>query len=118
MLFLEMSSDAQERFASSMFRLRILAADGKMHDIRLNDKDVGVTVMIAPRSQAARLELQLEAWCRLRKYQAKATTWLGLGFASESAGTPSHYIFASHDWAPDPGLDALLEARGEPKPGR
>lgn len=116
LLFLELTEDAQEQFAGLMWRLRILAADGRSHDGRVNAGDFGITVMIAPRRQQVDLGSKLERWCRFRKYQTKASTWLGLGFISESPETPSHYIFASHDWKRDIEMDAWLDVRGEPKP--
>jgi hypothetical protein len=118
MLLLDMRETSHQKLASLLSQMRLVAADGRLHDFSMLSEDRGVTVMMAPRKQRGMLARRLDQHCQVKKYETKSRAWLGLGILDGEPGTFHLYVWVDGEWKANDKMDGILSALGRPLPER
>jgi hypothetical protein len=69
----------------------------------------GVTFVFAPRELSGDLEHRLEAFCLLKKYQARSDRWVGLSCVVDDRPWLYSWLTLNQPWEHDEGLERLVE---------
>jgi len=82
-------------------------ADGQRHDVTMVMSDTGLTFMSGAERQPLRDDLV--SYCRLKMYQGRCSSWVGIGKLVESPYYVDEAVVLSMPWEYDEEMELLVQ---------
>lgn len=104
---------AQEKMAQSWRScLERSAADGRLHDMSFTKNGAGFTYMTGPPGSFEELRDRLQIHCKLKHYQLKTRSWMGIGRVATTLSAFQCTAFESGPWRKQMDMERLLDVYG------
>jgi len=109
---LEMDGNSREKIIE-LFEIQKtkVKKDGRLHDFTMTvgSNQIGYTWFIAKDDEFEKLFRKLISYCTLKKYQTRASYWVGLISLIKYPGIIHGWIFDNYSWQFDPKFEKFIQ---------